>query len=244
VREGVGLRVVEAIRYASSCEPPIIVKSVWLSSVHTTCHIAQVRGPSLARSRPDCADRFRWYPANAAVPALLKRPLIPLTGTETTAATIRALLDGCAFGPETELVTIHAFTPHDMPPFADHNPHAANAWLPAFRDRYAPAGAQTATIEMRCGRVEQVISEVAETINATLTVVSWSQELSPNHGRLVEALLAHANRPTLLLPSDYQPQNRGHDPAAGTTAAAFGPGRPRTQPRSARVRDNQHTSAE
>lgn len=163
-------------------------------------------------------------PAKAVVPARLERLLIPLEGTEATTAPIRGLLEYFAFRPETELVTLHVFTLDDIPPFENHAPHEADAWVHEFRDRYVPAGTPQATIERRFGRVEQVVPEVADTINATLTVVSWSQDLAPNHARLVNALLKHPSRPTLLVPSNYQRRD-GDDrlPAAGFREP--GPGR-------------------
>jgi hypothetical protein len=143
-------------------------------------------------------------PLDATVPASLARLLIPLEGTEATTAPIRALLEHLPFGPNTELVVMHAFTQNHMPMFANHEPHETEAWMLAFRDRYVPADWACDHIEMRCGRVEQVVPQVAVDVDATLTVVSWSRDFAPGHARLINALLEEPRRPTLLVPSDYQ----------------------------------------
>ena len=119
----VGLVVVGAHDLPDSAGPGHVARGIAM----------RLRGPLLV------------VPAKAVVPARLERLLVPLEGTEATTAPIRALLERFPFGPETELVTLHVFTQDDMPPFANHAPHEADAWVHEFRDRYVPAGTPQAT---------------------------------------------------------------------------------------------------
>lgn len=163
------------------------------------------RGPGLVtREIAMRIDRpLLVVPREATVPASLDRVLVPLEGTEANTTAIGALLASFPFDPNTELVLLHAFTSNDMPAFANHEPHETDAWIRAFRDRYVPLGVG-GDLVMRCDPVEQVVPEVADAVDATLTVVSWSQVLSPGRALLVKALLANPNRPTLLVPDRYR----------------------------------------
>jgi len=159
---------------------------------HVTREIAmRLKGPVLV------------VPANAAVPVALTRILVPLEGTDETTDAISALLDRCAFGPETEIVTLHSFTIDDLPPFSDHEPHSSEAWVEAFRDVYVPDRARSTRLEMRCGNADRAVLEVADSIDATVIAVSWSQDLTDDHARVVNALLANPARATLLVPAGF-----------------------------------------
>jgi len=143
-------------------------------------------------------------PAQAIVPSALARVLFPLEGTDATTAPIRALFERLPFGPETELVALHSYTEGNVALFADHEPHDTEARLRAFRARYIPSEVLGRVLE-RYGPAERVVPEVAAMLDATLTVVSWSQTLAPGRALLIKALFADPNRPTLLVPDRYQP---------------------------------------
>jgi nucleotide-binding universal stress UspA family protein len=205
--EQVGLRVVdgdpvpEIVRAASHDVSLVVV------GAHNP---PNGRGPgSVTR---EIARRVRQpllvVPAHAIVPTTLTRVLFPLEGTEGTSAPIRALFERLPFGPETELVALHSYSASTVPRFADHEPHDTENRIRAFRDRYIPRGVIGRIVE-RYGPAEHVVPEIAEILDVTVTVVSWSQTLAPGRALLIKTLLADRKRPTLLVPDRYQPFESG-----------------------------------
>ncbi len=144
-------------------------------------------------------------PADATVPASLRTLLIPLEGSTEATEPILALLANASFG-DADLTMVHAFMCNDIPAFADHQPDESDAWMHDVRLRDAPsAEIGSREILMRGGLPERVVPDVADEIDAGMVVVSWSQQLAPGRARLVNALLSHPSRPTLLVPADYSP---------------------------------------
>jgi len=218
-RAGAGLRVVdgdpveEILRAADHPDVALVVIGTHdlfnsPGPGHLTREIAmRHRGPVLV------------VPANAAVPAALSRILVPLEGTDETRDAISTLLDRCTFGPETEIVTLHAFTIDDLPPFSDHEPHTSDAWVEAFREVYVPDRARSTRLEMRCGNADRAVIEVADSIDANVIAVSWSQDLTGDHARVVNALLANPTRATLLVPARFGgSRSSGRETAPDTPA--------------------------
>jgi len=213
--EHVGLRVVdgdpvrEIVRAASHPNVGLVV-----IGAHNP---PNGRGPGLVTR--EIALRVRQpllvVPAQAIVPDRLACVLVPLEGTETTTAPIRALFERLPFGPDTELVTLRSYTEGNVPRYADHEPHDTDERIHAFRDGYIPPGVIGRVLE-RYGPPEHVVPKIAAMLDATLTVVSWSQTLAPGRALLIKALLADPDRPTLLVPDRYQPPVCGFEHANHT----------------------------
>ena len=202
-RAGVGLRVVdgepvrEILRAADHPDVALVVigtHDLFNSSGpgHVTRElVASLRTPVLV------------VPANATIPLSIGRILLPLEGTDESSDAVGAFLEQCAFGPETEIVILHAFTIDDLPPFSDHEPYTSDAWIEEFHEVYVPRRVGPTRTEMRCGNADRAVLEVADAIHADVTVVSWSQDLTDDHARVVNALLGNPIRSTLLVPTEY-----------------------------------------
>ena len=158
-------------------------------------------------------------PVHASVPTSLERVVFPLGGTKPATAAVRALLERLPFAAETELVMLHSYTEEDVPRYADHEPYDMLDRIRYFRDHFVPTGLH-GPIEFRFGTPEDVVPEAVAALNASLVVVSWSQVLASGRARVVKALLANSNRPTLLVPADYgalSPVPDGQDWTCATT---------------------------
>ncbi|HYL51722.1 MAG TPA: universal stress protein [Acidimicrobiia bacterium] len=131
------------------------------------------------------------------------RVLIPLEGTVETTTPIAAFLRALAPGHGRETILLHVFTPENLPPFADHEPHESNAWVQEFLTRFAPPADHRRRMTMRVGRLEDV-GRVADEVHADVIAVAWSQDLAEGRARVISALLEHSTRPVLLVPMDYR----------------------------------------
>ena len=129
----------------------------------------------------------------------INRILVPLQGTsESSRALDNALQLANRHG--LEVVVLHVHSPATVPAFADHEPHAAQAWEQEFLSRYTSIPHDRITLLRRFGVPADDIVAVADETSPDLIVLAWSRNLAPGHAHVVSGALARTNVPVLLLP--------------------------------------------
>ena len=141
----------------------------------------------------------------------LKRLYVPLEGSPSTSAAMRAADDAlCARG--REIVMLHVVTGGDTPAetgslpaprIMDQEHYEWSAWQDEFTMRFStcPEGGRH-RVAVRVGEPAGIIAEEAGKGGAELIVLSWSGSFESGHGAVIKELLATAPCPLLLVPSD------------------------------------------
>ncbi|HMD46590.1 MAG TPA: universal stress protein [Acidimicrobiales bacterium] len=125
----------------------------------------------------------------------LRRLLVPLEGTE---ASSRAVVEGLCpmLVGDVELIVLHVFTDDTLPRMLDRPGDDLELLGRQFIERNCPTASG---IELRPGPVAQRVHEVSDERHADLVVLSWSQDSSLGHGRVVHEVLGRSTIPVLLL---------------------------------------------
>jgi nucleotide-binding universal stress UspA family protein len=142
----------------------------------------------------------------------LKRLYVPLEGSPSTSAAMRAADDAlCARG--REIVMLHVVTgdtPAEIgslpaPRMMDQEHYEWTAWQDEFTMRFSqcPRGGRH-RVAVRVGDPAAIIAEQAGASGAELIVLSWSGSFESGHGAVIKELLDTAPCPLLLVPSDAQ----------------------------------------
>jgi nucleotide-binding universal stress UspA family protein len=140
----------------------------------------------------------------------LKRLYVPLEGSPSTSAAMRAADDAlCARG--REIVMLHVVTgdtPAEIgslpaPRMTDQEHYEWSAWQDEFTMRFStcPEGGRH-RVAVRVGEPAGIIAEEAGKNGAELIVLSWSGSFESGHGAVIKELLSTAPCPLLLVPSD------------------------------------------
>jgi nucleotide-binding universal stress UspA family protein len=130
---------------------------------------------------------------------LLHRLLVPLDGSEDAATAGREAVrwfreDDC------EVVVLHVFAGKTVPRFWDQPQHAAESWAQAFLEHFSSDPAFRC--ELRCTAPGAGILETADTEGVDVIALGWSRNLSAGRAHTVQAVLADAHVPVLLIPVD------------------------------------------
>jgi nucleotide-binding universal stress UspA family protein len=177
LRETAATGVVLAVLPCPAGEPPALVADLL------------VRCPKpLVLVRPDGAE----HRAEA-----LSRVLVPLDGTEESATAVAGTLALFAAGG-VDIVVLHVFGEATAPRFWDQAVHARRSWEAEFLARFCPAPG--ARLELRSGSPGAGILDVAESEQADLIALGWSQQPSEGRARTVRATLRGTSVPVLLVP--------------------------------------------
>ena len=139
-------------------------------------------------------------PAQAHPRARFSRVLVPLDGTHGTSEALRKMLE-LAHVSDLEIVALHVHTPDNAPAFADHEPHAMQAWEAEFLARHVPAPLDKVSLVRRTGVPAEDIVALAGEADVDLVALAWSQSFHGRHARVVSQTLAHISVPVLLLPT-------------------------------------------
>jgi hypothetical protein len=137
-------------------------------------------------------------PSVVKPPITLRRMVVPLDGTTSSARNVHPALE-LAASAELEMVVLHVCDEDRIPPFADQTHHYAEAFAQEFVARYAPS--TTAQLELRFGTPADEVLTAAVALHADILALSWSQVLDEGRAQVVKHLLAESPVPLLLLPS-------------------------------------------
>jgi nucleotide-binding universal stress UspA family protein len=138
-------------------------------------------------------------PPDAHPPKRLARVLVPLEGTSESS---RALDDTIrlAHRRQLEILVLHVHSPATVPAFADHEPHATQAWDQEFLARHLAAPHENVRLLRHLGVPADDVVAVAHETTADLIVLAWSQNLGEGRAQVVSETVAHSSIPVLLLP--------------------------------------------
>ena len=134
----------------------------------------------------------------------VRRLLVPLDGTATTAAALRGTIE-FARGCELDVVVLHVHDESTLPPFDDHAEHETRSWASEFLRRHCPGPPEELRLELRVGMPHDHIVRVAREADVDLIALGWAQDLSPGRAAVVRETLAKSSVPVLLVPVDREP---------------------------------------
>ncbi|HET6475325.1 MAG TPA: universal stress protein [Thermoleophilia bacterium] len=139
----------------------------------------------------------------------LKRLYVPLEGSPSTSAAMRAA-DDALCGRGREIVMLHVATgatPAEtgslpVPRIMDQAHYEWAAWQDEFTMRFSqcPEGGRH-RVAVRVGDPAGIIAREADASGAELIVLSWSGSFESGHGAVIKDLLDTAPCPLLLVPS-------------------------------------------
>ena len=138
-------------------------------------------------------------PPSLAHPGRLRRLLVPLDGSATTAAALRGTIEfarGCAL----EVVVLHVRDEASLPPFEDQPQHETASWAHEFVARHCPCPPEELQLEVRVGSPPDYVVRVAVEADVDLVALGWSQDLSEGRAAVVRETLAKSAVPVLLVP--------------------------------------------
>jgi hypothetical protein len=137
-------------------------------------------------------------PVSARGAYVLERILVPLDATRETAAALARIVER-ALECDLDVVVLHVHDERSLPPFADHGGHTAEAWSREFLARYCP-DAEPERLEVRVGRPDEHLTDVAARTEASMIALGWAQDLSVGRAAVVRGALARSPVPVLLVP--------------------------------------------
>jgi nucleotide-binding universal stress UspA family protein len=128
-----------------------------------------------------------------------RRVLVPLEGDLSKAPAPRAIVEVAA-GHKLDVVVLHVIEAASLPLFTDQPQHEQPAWAEEFLRRYCPWGIGAVRLEVRVGKGNVVVPQVAEDTRADLIVLGWAQEFAEGRAPVVRASLERGRVPVMLLP--------------------------------------------
>lgn len=135
-------------------------------------------------------------PPGTVLSSPIQRLLIPLEGTEVSS---RPLLEQLwpLVVTDVDVVVLHVFTEASRPAMLDRPYYDMDILGGEFLARHCP---RATTIEFRTGSIGEHVTELCRSRQIDLVVLSWSQNPDPGRAHVVRDVLAHSERPVLLLP--------------------------------------------
>jgi nucleotide-binding universal stress UspA family protein len=138
-------------------------------------------------------------PPLARLRGRIRRILVPLDGTPTSAAVLRGTLE-MARRAAVQVILLHVHEEQTLPAFEEQPHHELDAWNTEFAARWYTDTAETPQVEVRVGVPGRRVIETAAELDADLIALGWSRTLSGGHGAVVREALASSPVPILLLP--------------------------------------------
>jgi nucleotide-binding universal stress UspA family protein len=126
----------------------------------------------------------------------LRRVLAPLDTDPRCAAASEAVVQRLRRGG-CQVLGLHVFEPATVPAFLDHPGHGADTWGDEFARRHG-----LDRVELRRGPPASTILATAREQDVDLVVLAWSCVLDEEHGHVVGEVLAGADVPVMLVPTD------------------------------------------
>jgi hypothetical protein len=139
--------------------------------------------------------------AVGVAPRPFRRLLVPVEGSEESSRPVVDRLYPLIVG-EVELVVLHVFTPDTAPRVLDRPRRDLQLLGDEFLTRHCPYATR---IEWRTGPVGARVTEAYDQHDADLVVLSWSQDSSVGHAKVVRDVLTASTIPVLLLPVGPRP---------------------------------------
>lgn len=156
---------------------------------HITCTTLQQIDKPVLVVPPDLAVRDPERP--------IRRALFPLEGTEQSSSAVADTLQRLA-SAGVELIAVHVFDTATTPAFWDQPAHAGQSWASQFTNRWCSG--PDIDLHLRRGSPAETVIEIADEQQVDLIALGWSRDMSPGRAAVVQAALAKARVPVLLIP--------------------------------------------
>lgn len=141
-------------------------------------------------------------PTDTPVPFRLRRALVPLDGTQATAAALDETIR-LTRRAEIELLVLHVYDEDSLPLFTDQPQHELASFGREFLARCCSACApDELTFELRVGDPAEHCLGLAAEREVDLIALAWARALSGGRAAVVRELLARSRVPVLLIPID------------------------------------------
>ncbi|HEX2810184.1 MAG TPA: universal stress protein [Kineosporiaceae bacterium] len=136
-------------------------------------------------------------PGDGTSQVALNRLLIPLNGSAEATATVAETVE-LFVRAGTDLLVLHVFDETTAPRFWDQAAHEPHAWEQEFLARFV--GQPGARLELRRGRPDEHVLDIAGTERVDLIAPGWSRHLAPGRARTVRETIHDATVPVMLVP--------------------------------------------
>jgi nucleotide-binding universal stress UspA family protein len=136
-------------------------------------------------------------PPEAVVPARLRRILVPLNGSRTSAAALTETIE-LANRHDLTVIVLHVHHLAALPLFTEQPQHELEAWADEFLHRHL-VDHEDAELELRSGSPGRHVLEVAAARRADLIALGWAQDLAEGHAAVVREVLERSPVPVLLV---------------------------------------------
>lgn len=138
-------------------------------------------------------------PPDADPPAAFRRILVPIEGLVSHTLAPRWLFEP-ARDAGIDVLALHIHDAESIPSFTDQPQHEQPAWAAEFVRRFCRWGIDEVRLEIRVGRVGELIPIVATETDCDLIALGWSQQLASARAAVVRETLERAPLPILLVP--------------------------------------------
>ena len=138
-------------------------------------------------------------PPDAGASQTFRRVLVPLEGSLSSSLAPRWLFE-LPGGAEIDVVALHIHDEDSIPAFTDQPQHEMSAWTHEFVQRYCPWGIGTVQLEIRVGRIGELVPVVADECGCDLIALGWSRDLSSDRAPVVHETIERSRLPVLLVP--------------------------------------------
>jgi nucleotide-binding universal stress UspA family protein len=129
----------------------------------------------------------------------IRRILVPLDGTATTAEALQATI-ALARERDIAVVVLHVHEEHAIPPFEDQPHHEREAWAREFIARYCGRPVEDVGLEIRTGLPHEHVLDVAKELDVDALVLGWHRTFQGGRAAVVREALARSPVPVLLIP--------------------------------------------
>ena len=137
-------------------------------------------------------------PPDASTERGIESVLVPLDGTELSAAALHEVVE-LATKAALQIVVAHVYQEGSLPAFSDHLPHEVRAWTEEFIARHCPAASEP-RLELRVGEPHERVLDILVESHCDLVALGWSQELAGGRAAIVRRMLAESPVPVRLIP--------------------------------------------
>jgi nucleotide-binding universal stress UspA family protein len=138
-------------------------------------------------------------PPDVSRPERIESVLVPLDGSRASAVALAGTIN-LARESGLEVVVLHVREEESLPRFADHLQHEARVWAEEFIARNCPLPPEEVRLELRVGRPDEQLIQVALETDVDLIAMGWSQNLDAARAAVVREALTRSPVPILLLP--------------------------------------------
>ena len=138
-------------------------------------------------------------PPGAQAQRPIRRILVPLDGTTTTADALAGTIS-LARERDVAVVVLHVHEEEAIPAFEDQAHYEREAWAREFVARYCGCSLEDVRLEVRTGLPHEHVLDVARELEVDALALGWRRNLESGRATVVREALARSTVPILLVP--------------------------------------------